>query len=165
MRKNLRPEDPLSCCFHACRSKSKKLQTPLLYGTHLKSAHFTATSRCILSCLRYRRSASNFSNVLVILSINTSCSYCNLDCRIDCSISYVKKLVKILKFPGQPVLTYFPARGTSWTIPALAFDWPVSRACRRLPVFLRSLPNIILAHVLIVCHFHLFSKTFSCSFC
>lgn len=98
MRKKLRLGDPLFCCFHTCRFKSKKLQTPLLYGTHLKSAHFTATSRCILSCLRYRRSASNFSNVLVILSINTSCSYCNLDCRIDCSISYVKKLVEVSGF-------------------------------------------------------------------
>lgn len=50
----------------------------LSYGSHLKSAHLTATSRCIFSCLKYRRSASNFSSVVLILSIKTSCSYCSL---------------------------------------------------------------------------------------
>ena len=49
-----------------------------LCESHLRSAHLTATSRCVFSCLRYLRSASNFSSVLVILSINTSCSYCSL---------------------------------------------------------------------------------------
>ena len=45
---------------------------------HLRSAHLSATSRFLFSCLKVRRSASNFSNVEVILSTNTSCSYCNL---------------------------------------------------------------------------------------
>ena len=57
--------------------------------SYLKSAHLTATSRCILSCLRYRRSASNFSSVLLILSIRTSCSYCSLTGEQNSVSSYI----------------------------------------------------------------------------
>ena len=58
--------------------RPSKVISHSLYESHLRSAHWIATSRCILSCLKYLRSASNFSNVLVILSIKTSCSCCSL---------------------------------------------------------------------------------------
>lgn len=55
-----------------------RLPHGFVFRPHLKSAHFRATSRCIFSCLKYRRSASNLSSVFLILSISTSCSYCSL---------------------------------------------------------------------------------------